>query len=455
MAAHRYWRARTFTTYEGGRVFALSEFQLLAGATRVDGSAVLTADASPVSGTLASLKDASTATTCVLPISAVLQWDFGGSPQNVTDVRLGSTASQLPFLLSFFIDWSDNGADWSVLYEDGFPGVAWPGPSSMTVTAPRLMAGETMVDRDWSDGVTSDGTTYSTGSPTYGMSGGGDTLALGVSGTDVKVRFTPHVSFADVDLTCELVPAGGEAGIVLRTAGWSNANDSYAYGVFMNATAVAIARGDNGGSGSYTPMVSAAHGANVGNLNTMRVRWVGNQYSVWVNGTLRLTGTDSTYLGAGEVGLRVYNSTAYFKSLVARKVYTQDSLALNPIGGPVAPPDSPFLPLGAYAPSVAAFDVTRPLAARPNFLYSAEARGRISGTVKRKADPTNVPVRRRVRLIRDRDGLLVAETWSDAVTGAYEFLWVEEWEAYTVIAYDFEHDFRAVVADNLQPEVMV
>jgi hypothetical protein len=44
-------------------------------------------------------------------------------------------------------------------------------------------------------------------------------------------------------------------------------------------------------------------------------------------------------------------------------------------------------------------------------------RGRISGTVKDKGTP-NMPVRRRVRLYQDRDGLLVRETWSDATTGA-------------------------------------
>ena len=81
-------------------------------------------------------------------------------------------------------------------------------------------------------------------------------------------------------------------------------------------------------------------------------------------------------------------------------------------------------------------------------------RGLISGTVKRDADPVDMPLRRRVRLHRDSDGQMVRETWSDAATGAYLFDAINEAYRYTVIAYDHLHDYRAVVADNLTPELM-
>lgn len=79
-------------------------------------------------------------------------------------------------------------------------------------------------------------------------------------------------------------------------------------------------------------------------------------------------------------------------------------------------------------------------------------RGQISGTVKVDSTP-DVPVHRRVRLFRDRDGVMVQETWSDKVTGAYEFNDIEEGATYSVVSYDYLHDFRAVIADNLTPEV--
>ncbi len=79
--------------------------------------------------------------------------------------------------------------------------------------------------------------------------------------------------------------------------------------------------------------------------------------------------------------------------------------------------------------------------------------GRVSGTTKVKGSP-NVAVRRRVRLLRERDGMMIRETWSDPVTGAYSFDYINENYQYTVISYDHDHNHRAVIADNLTPEMM-
>lgn len=79
--------------------------------------------------------------------------------------------------------------------------------------------------------------------------------------------------------------------------------------------------------------------------------------------------------------------------------------------------------------------------------------GRVTGTVKVKGSP-DYPVQRRARLIRERDGVAIRETWSDPVTGVYTFDGVDRAEKYTVLAYDHTLNFRATVADNLTPEVM-
>lgn len=80
-------------------------------------------------------------------------------------------------------------------------------------------------------------------------------------------------------------------------------------------------------------------------------------------------------------------------------------------------------------------------------------RGRVYGTVKIKGTP-DYAVARRVRLFRDRDAVCVGEVWSHPTTGAYEFTHVDETQRYTVISYDYLASFRAVVADNLTPEIM-
>ena len=49
---------------------------------------------------------------------------------------------------------------------------------------------------------------------------------------------------------------------------------------------------------------------------------------------------------------------------------------------------------------------------------------------------------------------VVRETWSDAVSGAYSFDHIDAVPRYLVIAFDYERQHRAVVADNLRAQPM-
>lgn len=80
--------------------------------------------------------------------------------------------------------------------------------------------------------------------------------------------------------------------------------------------------------------------------------------------------------------------------------------------------------------------------------------GRVNGNVYIDGTP-DIPVSRRVVLIRERDGLAFREVWSDKATGAYSFDKVAMGVRYTVIAYDYENNYRAVVADNVLAESML
>lgn len=73
--------------------------------------------------------------------------------------------------------------------------------------------------------------------------------------------------------------------------------------------------------------------------------------------------------------------------------------------------------------------------------------GTVYGTVKTKATPDNLPVSRRVRLYQTKDMVLIRETWSDPVTGAYSFGQIAQGQDYTVIAHDYQQTFRAIGAD--------
>ena len=91
----------------------------------------------------------------------------------------------------------------------------------------------------------------------------------------------------------------------------------------------------------------------------------------------------------------------------------------------------------------------------PGQLMDAEFGGlyRIYGSVARKGTPANVPLKRRVRLHRSKDGYLVRETWSQP-DGSYEFTEISGRYEYDVIAWDHEFQDFSTVANNQLAEPM-
>lgn len=79
--------------------------------------------------------------------------------------------------------------------------------------------------------------------------------------------------------------------------------------------------------------------------------------------------------------------------------------------------------------------------------------GAIYGTTKSKADPANIPLKARVRLLRQRDALLVRETWSDPVTGEWAVTGIDTRQPMIALAQDADGVYQAVAADRLVPEV--
>ena len=84
--------------------------------------------------------------------------------------------------------------------------------------------------------------------------------------------------------------------------------------------------------------------------------------------------------------------------------------------------------------------------------------GFVAGTVKERPkgapEGSEVPVWRRVRLYDERQGACIAETWSNATTGAYRFDCIDMGRIYTVLSYDHNGQFVAVAANGLVPERM-
>lgn len=94
-----------------------------------------------------------------------------------------------------------------------------------------------------------------------------------------------------------------------------------------------------------------------------------------------------------------------------------------------------------------------PLLRTTRDLSDLGGKGRIAGTVNIDSTP-DYPIWRRVRLFDRRDNRLVRETWSDPVTGAYAFEYINAARQYVVIAYDHSGVYNAEVLDALTPELM-
>jgi len=105
-----------------------------------------------------------------------------------------------------------------------------------------------------------------------------------------------------------------------------------------------------------------------------------------------------------------------------------------------------------YAPSPVGV-VYRDPAIR-NHRRDFEGHGRIVGTTKEKALPSNLPLRRHVFCADMLTGTIVGDVWSDAATGNYVFNDLDLTRKYTVFSYDHTLAYRATIADNLTPELM-
>ena len=96
----------------------------------------------------------------------------------------------------------------------------------------------------------------------------------------------------------------------------------------------------------------------------------------------------------------------------------------------------------------------RPLLGQRNHYYHGDHR--IAGTVKHRVKGViaDEPLRRRVLLIDAATYVVVRETWSDAVTGAYSFDHIDAVPRYLVVAFDHQGQHRAVIADKLRAQPM-
>ena len=106
-------------------------------------------------------------------------------------------------------------------------------------------------------------------------------------------------------------------GLVYRTTGWQNNNDTYAYVAYVNQTQIALARGTNSssGSGSVTTISTVSITLSSGNTHRLKVVVNGNNHTVYLDDVQYISVTDSTYTAAGYIGLRYFNNSGVTASI--------------------------------------------------------------------------------------------------------------------------------------------
>lgn len=436
MAAHRYWRA-TGLQPNGGSVLELSEFQLLQGTTRVDTSATLSASMPPTSGALSNLSDDSTATSATwsAPLSELtLVWDFGvGGSADVSDIRLGTVLDQQKFVSRVDVSYSDDGVTWVSAFSVSAP--AWPGPR--TKTASLDPTGR------WSLLTHDGGMTVSADQYTLFAVNGRTQSGRGLVGKSSGV------------LQFEITPS-------------FNSGNDVAVGVGTTAANLANYPGSGSGGFSYNRNgnkyiqgAGSGYGATYvsGDVIGVVVDFAAGSLTFYKNGVGQ--GVASTALA----GLTLFPLAGPSSSGNHNASFTMRGRGFSyPIAGASNWEDTPRiqqnLPTNLSGPNgvLTGLSIGRsfkthrpgPLRGRADYLSGIVGKGigRVQGTTKDKGTP-NVPVSERVRLYREVDGALIRELWSQPGTGAYSFDYIDELQTYTVLSYDSDKNFRAVVADGL------
>ena len=490
MAINRYWRAVGLEAYAAGDLELVSFHLLDAAGARVDASAALTASIAPdAGGVVENLHDGAMTTTTRWSGKAVkelsLMWDFGGTPVDVNGIQLSGPA-QTRFLLFAQVQESNDGLVWNS--SAVAQGISWSGPLQPStvswgsdfdpyagsVISNMLFEGniQDLTGRNWSGPV---GAYESAGfglarkfgsfsealtSPKIVMGALDWTLEMQVKITPITGKYAWLVSQDAIGLSetrgfqllygeaeqCFLgsLSASSMPSFNGPTISNSAISGKYLFVVFqrrgdvLSISVDGVVRHSPVASGYVVPDKGATPltiGAT--NLNTLTDGPFTMQALRFTLGAARYTSDFSAPVGF-ENGVNGLN-------LVRGRVAPVELLTLG--GGPVVTYGVPLLSpvMRLTVESGAVNDYTSGVLGK--------GIGRVAGTVKEKGTP-DAPVYRKVRLIREKDGLQMREVWSHPVTGAYSFDHVDELQKFTVLSYDHTGAFRAVVADGQIQELI-
>lgn len=75
---------------------------------------------------------------------------------------------------------------------------------------------------------------------------------------------------------------------------------------------------------------------------------------------------------------------------------------------------------------------------------------KITGTVKSKSDPVNLPLKRQVRLHDHLTGVCWLQTWANPDTGYFEFTHIAN-QQYYVVVHDYAKIYNGLIRTDVWP----
>lgn len=492
MAAHRYWRIASCTAHGEGDL-ELGELNLYDASGRIDDLAVLSSTVPPSIGSLESLRDGVTSAVVGWKASLLqaanfaITWDFGGAPKSVQAFRVGPGREKTFSLSLFDVEYSDDGALWNRVGPYPIGPLQYPAGNATVevfLVAAYSFAAILLCDGDNGGSafvdssrnklavtpvgqVTTDTTRKLTGLSSAKFVATG----ASVGGGSLLIADSPLLDLSSVSYTIEMYIWLDAAAITTNVVLFNKQRltDS-PYQIQLRALRYGPADFRLAAYWDYGSSIESVTSMPLNRFVHVAVCRSGSTLRGFVDGQLAFetlsfpaqTVASNTFpasIGAYSDGR--YGMSGWldgFWLTIGSAKYSGEFVPPAHLGDPYAGTGGAKVNLTDYAkfassPVSAALATHTPVVDTLARDIEFSGRGRIAGTVKVKGTP-NVPTKRRVRLLRDRDFLLVRETWSDPVTGAYAFHEIDERHTYTVIADDYEGNFRAVLADRVVPEVM-
>lgn len=476
MTTARFWRVVGVDAYSGGDL-ELSELQLHGAGGRVDTTATLTSSHAPIAGALADLVDGNTATVARFSADHVrsagffIAWDLGSSVAAI-GLRVGSAVDQSRFVSALTLQYFD-GALWQSLASFGrYP---WPGASALgeVPAAGGINIPEATLFLDGSVDFADTSPVGRTMTPQGGVS---ISTAQALYGGK-SMMFNGSNGYLASPASASLGFAPGDDFTISFNA-WKSTDGSASYDGVVSTTTNASAT--NGWFVELSTSRGFTFAAQSAAIFSVALNPNTSQWEHWEisrkSGVLRAfrngakiyeTPDTRAYAQAGlSIGAAYpggYHFAGFLQQVLIVKglaLHDSDFVPASLVGGA----SQAFLPkpvktahvrglVGASA-AISPYSTER-LAAAVARDVEFGGLGRVYGTVKEKNTPANTPLRRRVYLMDQRSRLVVRETWSDAVTGEFEFRFVKEGIKWFVYSLDHEGHYAPTSADNQEAERMV